>query len=644
MASGFGRTASEKQAPASHSLMRAIENGDVNEVRLVLAREMPLAVLTEPSLLQEHGFRTPLMAAVKRGDRPILTALVHRIEQRLWGRGPTKSPEVGTGGEQKARDHQMRTQLEIQDDDGMNLAMLAARCGNLGILKWVMAEIHRIKESSPRQVTDVLDEVDDEGRSVLMHAAIAGSAPVFQTVYQSIVLCTKATDEAMIDRLTMLSSDGRTILMHAARARNAPALFAVVETCRSVCDPRTVRQMLYLRDTNGMNFLMHSLAAPDYEIKQAGGAAKPGPPRRRATLGSRDPPASAATTADGDTPSSGMSNAELGEADVQPPDPAAVPVFNRAMEVIIQCLWKIQRREQLNAKDVWKNNALTHAISSGNLQLVDDVLTAVHAHILDSEFEEMLDTREDEPKNTPLLEALFKGGKRMRVLFAKKSEQLQASLGDVQGDIGLRAKLSSIEAKIQSFIPGKLIVIFQLLLPETNRSSRQLVLLVIMCALAPPLNWVGSMVTSERPNPEDPRGVLRGVAITSTIGEELGWNESLSAALLAVATIVIPAVDAFFNTARHEVWYEKLSCQKQVFIRKANHRWLQRKHSLPFNTKANPPKTPHGLRNNEEAASASPDTKVPPASHGQMGGTPDDTKEDAKDDGDYFSCRGHERA
>ena len=43
---------------------------------------------------------------------------------------------------------------------------------------------------------------------------------------------------------------------------------------------------------------------------------------------------------------------------------------------------------------------------------------------------------------------------------------------------------------------------------------------------------------------------VRGVGITSSIGQEIGWNDSLSAALLAVATIVIPAVDAFFNSQR----------------------------------------------------------------------------------------------
>lgn len=35
-----------------------------------------------------------------------------------------------------------------------------------------------------------------------------------------------------------------------------------------------------------------------------------------------------------------------------------------------------------------------------------------------------------------------------------------------------------------------------------------------------------------------------------SIGGAIGWNEFLSASLLAVATIVIPAVDAFVNSQR----------------------------------------------------------------------------------------------
>jgi len=44
------------------------------------------------------------------------------------------------------------------------------------------------------------------------------------------------------------------------------------------------------------------------------------------------------------------------------------------------------------------------------------------------------------------------------------------------------------------------------MLPETNR---QLALLVALCIVAPILNWAGSLVTRELPNPDDPRSVYR---------------------------------------------------------------------------------------------------------------------------------------
>lgn len=47
---------------------------------------------------------------------------------------------------------------------------------------------------------------------------------------------------------------------------------------------------------------------------------------------------------------------------------------------------------------------------------------------------------------------------------------------------------------------------------------------------------------------------------TSNVGDTagMGWGESATAAALAVATIVIPAVDAFFSSRRVEQWYDKV--------------------------------------------------------------------------------------
>eukprot|EP00903_Cladosiphon_okamuranus_P012430 g11646.t1 len=608
------------QAQESHRLMVAIENEGVAQVRqeLEAEREMSDAVLTAPSLVEEHGFRTPLMAAVMRGDLPILTALMRRLERRFSKKDHKKCWQVVAGEScpQEERDGEMRTQLEIQDAEGKNLGMLATRCGNVAILKAVMTEIIHTG------ATHVLDMSDFEGYTLLMHAASVGSAPVFRVVYQTVASALVGGDEeGMHHHLTRCSGDGRTILMHAARSGNAMALSEVVEACRSTCDPGTIRHLLYQTDADGMNFLMHSATALNCREARsevvADSEANRATPRPRASFASREAAAAAAATALEELHLQ-ASRLELGEADVQRPD-SAVPVFNVAIAVITECLWKDQRRVQLTAADLWGRTVLTHAIRSGHEQLFDAVLRAVRQDVLDSEVEEMLDTGEDKVENMPLRSALVEGGKEMQTLFGKRRRQLK-------GDIGLRAKLSSIEAKIQSFIPGKLIVIFQLLLPETNRASRQLLLLIIMCVLAPILNWAGSLVTTERPNPNDPRSKYRkskvslflgapalffwGVGITSSIGLEIGWNESLSAALLAVATIVIPAVDAFFNSQQIELWYEKLTCQKQVFVLKANREWRRKeKRPSPLERKDGRPPVRHEmshiLRHSDTAAPAS---------------------------------------
>jgi len=88
------RTLSEKEAQGSHKLLVAVETGTVDEVRSVLAKIQgsERSVLTASSLVADHGQRTPFMAAVRRGDLPIFTALLHYFD-RLF------SNDVrGTGG------------------------------------------------------------------------------------------------------------------------------------------------------------------------------------------------------------------------------------------------------------------------------------------------------------------------------------------------------------------------------------------------------------------------------------------------------------------------------------------------------------------------------------------------------------------
>lgn len=73
------RTPSVDMAQGSQRLLIAIEEHSVDDVRLALEEVLRQgwSVLTEPSLVAKHGQRTPFMAAAKRGDLPIFTAVLH---------------------------------------------------------------------------------------------------------------------------------------------------------------------------------------------------------------------------------------------------------------------------------------------------------------------------------------------------------------------------------------------------------------------------------------------------------------------------------------------------------------------------------------------------------------------------------------
>eukprot|EP00903_Cladosiphon_okamuranus_P012426 g11642.t1 len=581
-------------ADSSQELLTAIENDNVDNVRYVLdtllKKRSWQEVLTEASLVAAHGQRTPLMAAAKRGDLAVFRAVLHRFDQHV--------PE-------HERDTQMRRQLVgMRDSAGMTLAMLAARGKDVTILSDVM------KENRHCQVMEeVLLATDFENMSLLLHAARVGKAPVFRIVFEA---TEAALDSAKTvgPHLMRQSGNGMTILMHAARGGNAMALKAVVEAVRRICEPQTVRHLLYEKDANGMNFLMHSVACaqcqpPPRRVSVAGGDRGGLPPRGSAnqlaaapsSAGGGDngdmfsrpsvnqlPPIGEQSSLELDKESSvgGMSDLGLGGEMVHPPDPA-VPVFNISVEVVRECLWKGQVRDHFVATDHFGRNILTHSVRSKHCQLFEATLRAVRQDVLDPEVEGMLDTSSDNLDTTPLRSALVEAGEEMQSKFELARHRLKKQ-------VSRKAKLSTVEAKIQSFIPGKLIVIFQLLLPVT-KGRGQLHLLVAMCCLAPIFNWAASLLFIEKPVSDNPAEIPRKSLVsyllgapalffwgvgTSHIGTTFGWSDSTSAASLAVATIVIPATDAFVNSKSVELWYEQWSCQKRRFVKQADRVWHRR--------------------------------------------------------------------
>ncbi|CAM9955675.1 unnamed protein product [Scytosiphon promiscuus] len=612
------RSYSEKEARGSEKLLSAIEFNSVSDVRSLLTnvREAEKSILTAPSLMAEHFQRTPFMAAAERGDLSIFTALLHFFNRLFSDSEQLNCWAIGDAEDcpQHQRDGEMRTQLAMQDTNGMTVAMLAARNGNVSILSAILAEIQHTKTKRPLETSDF------RGNTLILHAASVGSTPVFQAVFQAMEAAFRNDVGGVGPHLTRQSGDGRTVLMWAARAGDPLALRAVVEAVRRSCDPQTVRHLLYQRDADGMNFLMHSAVCsmcPPVPVKDSDNlgisASGIGFPANY----EREPQLKRET-------STGSSSLALSDVEAQPPDPS-VPVFNIATEMVKKCLWKEQLREHLTAKDISGRSLFAHAIRSGRCQLFDSTLRAVREDVLDTEIEEMLETADDELDRTPIRSALVDGGRKMQKKFQKRRRQLKK-------DTSRKAKLSTIEAKIQSFIPGKLIVIFQLLLPVITR-NHQLYLLLVMCFLAPFFNWANALLLQEKPAAENPAtapsafcapsigwtamccGIRQHHSVsregrperretfgrrflerrtskvsfllgapalffwgigTSDIGLTFEWSATRSAAALAVATIIIPAIDAFFNSKSVQLWYEQWSCQKKRFVDRANREWRHR--------------------------------------------------------------------
>lgn len=79
------RQFSVEEAEASSELLTCIEDGDTEELHLLLSKlpEGITSVLNTPSLLVKHKLRTPLMAAVATGDFPRFTAVQHAFDRQF---------------------------------------------------------------------------------------------------------------------------------------------------------------------------------------------------------------------------------------------------------------------------------------------------------------------------------------------------------------------------------------------------------------------------------------------------------------------------------------------------------------------------------------------------------------------------------
>eukprot|EP00903_Cladosiphon_okamuranus_P017019 g15686.t1 len=702
----LARTMSAQVASSSHELLKALEGGNIDEVRSVLAnteKGLKRQSLLNPSYECRHAIRTPLMVAVKTGNFAIFQTVLHAFNQLFT------SP-VNRAAE-------MKKQLLERDRDGLSVAMHAVRAGHIVVVENVLEEI---QDSG---ATAALTAKDYQQMTLVMHAAASGHAAAFQEVVKAVD--SHLSDAEMEEHMVLRSGDDLTLLMIAAASSDKMTFKACVEALRLAVTPHDFRVLMKVRDADGMTFLMHAANPASSRSKkkkrsernkfqhkggggngggQAGpfmsrasttghlglrtttwGASAPshtersGPghqPPRMPVLsqsvsggaspapGTRGPGATSEDVlrrhslqkavvigpSDGVAPGDGgdghdedevkhaghdpgdelddslslstsaskppqqryeqqepHSGGQPGEtvAEMVAPDSpqhlaipagngmdARVPVLKAAVALNREFLWKEQVREVLMAKDSWGRTLASHGILSGNPQVFEVTMSALRADVLDEEVLDLVEDVEQYDRSKPLVVAKNVGGRDM-------AASVQSKLRLLKRDVDMRAKESTFEAKIQSFIPGKLIVIFQLLLPEVGYVRQvRLGLLLIMSFLAPIIAWASVLIARRRSSEDDfvPRRSVYSYCLaapamfvwgtgTSNIfsndmdredsndPEGFGWPESRTAVVLAVGAIIIPAIDGFVNSNRVEQWNDKFSFSRWRFSRQAELRW-----------------------------------------------------------------------
>eukprot|EP00752_Nemacystus_decipiens_P002733 g2552.t1 len=597
----MGRHSSAWTAAQSESIMDAVESGDHAMLRKILMSPSQglEEVLLAPSTSSGRRMRTPLMAAAALCDLALFATALRAVHAC-----------IDQENEPSRRIELWRNQLRHTDVSGITVLMLAARGGSVGILEEIVKCV-RIAQDAGRLV-----DRDHGGITVLMHAASAGCPAVFHTIINEIG---EAWPDKGIEEQQLLATsiDGRTVLMYAARCKDHMGMLAVTHSCRRFLQPSKMRRLIKRVDDEEMTFLMHAVSSSpspstttsamlDASASGARIATAAAPSRAQArqrrqshqqsshkgggdgdagVLGDHGGGSASASGGDDDATESGgvrrsaLASAQAGGGAMDP----SLVVFKTAWWLVKEVLWKEQVREQLKATDAWGRSLLTHAVLSGRVVVFDAVFYAARETLLDDEVELLLGINKDDGSETVVEQSLEEAPKVLVARVARRDQEIKKA-------VALQERMSTIEAKIQAFIPGKLIVIFQLLLPEVGTSTTaRLTLLLVMSAVAPILAWAASLVAREKPSSDEKRRSAMSLLLsapamffwglgTSDIAQDengLGWTSSSSAAALAVATIVIPGIDAFFASKKVEQWYDKWSCQRWRFSQRAHAKWAR---------------------------------------------------------------------
>ncbi|CAM9237710.1 unnamed protein product [Ectocarpus fasciculatus] len=412
-------------------------------------------------------------------------------------------------------------------------------------------------------------------RTPLMAAAATGQMPIVGVVLAAFgdVFMEDGDKEDMVNartkgmqkQLDMVDVEGMTLLMHACSTSSS----AVFQALSKTVQPSQFREVIRARDAHGMTILHHAVngngneqVAPARSSTTAPSQAAPSQDRLHSVGAGweggtqTEPPTTAgerlATVTEGGGPAEGHASEEVPFV----LDPR-LPVIQAALEFARANLWMPEYRKLLVARDGWHRSIIEHAIMSGRTQIFEAVFDALRRDIHDEKIDLLLDPGvESSHAQTSLRRAInSQEGTPMAQLVREKTTTLKS-------DVSKRKDDSTVAAKIQAFIPGNLIVIFQLLLPEFDESGDgPLYLLLVLCFVAPFWSWGAAMSVKRDPEIANTRArrtaakyflaipamFFWGVGTSKIAPNSFNWAESASAAALAVATIVIPALDTYFS-------------------------------------------------------------------------------------------------
>ncbi|CAM9613662.1 unnamed protein product [Scytosiphon promiscuus] len=407
-------------------------------------------------------------------------------------------------------------------------------------------------------------------RTPLMAAAATSQMPVVGAVLSAIGDAysdegtekrrVKARTLAMQKQLEMVDVDGMNLLMHAS----CGTCSAVFQALSQAVQPSQLRSLIKAKDAQGKTILHHAVngKADESAIARPRAASSTGARQRSASTAREGDPLAEPARSSGErldtvTEGGGPADAQARAEENLVLDPR-LPVIESVLEFARSKMWMPEYRKLLQARDGWHRSIIEHAIMTGRTQIFEAVFDAIRRDIFDEKLDLLLDPGvESSHAQTSLSRALASlESDEVPLLVREKTKSLKS-------DVSKRKDDSTVTSKIQGFIPGNLIVIFQLLLPEFTESSDQpMYLLLVLCLIAPFWSWGAAMSTKIDPDTKNTRASRQtaskhilalpamffwGIGTSKIASNSFGWDETASAAALAVATIVIPALDTYFS-------------------------------------------------------------------------------------------------